>query len=90
MFRTNWRFQQSNGVLPIIEAKCEDAEKITDIMIRNAVEIIDMASKFKGIPCQMSNPYTSNNLGMTTVLLSILFPSDKELTSFIEAFQRRK
>lgn len=82
MIPVSWSFRQKS-VMPIIEVKGESPAKESElIMIQNAVEIIEKASEFKGIPYQNS-PSPSNNFSLT-VSFSPIFPSDQDLTSFME------
>lgn len=88
MIPISWSFQRKS-IMPVIEAKGESPAKESEfIMIQNAVEMIEKASEFKGIPYQ-NPPSPSNNFSLT-VSFSLIFPSDKELTSFMEAIQQRK
>ncbi len=84
----SWTFQRK-GIMPIIEVKGQSPAKEGEfILIQNAVEIIEKANEFKGIPYQ-NTPSPSNGFSLT-VSFSLIFPSDKELTSFREIIQQRK
>ena len=82
----NWSFERK-GILPLVEVRAESQEKaIEPYMIHRAVEIIDRASQFKGIPYQ-NQPSLSNNFALT-ISFSLFFPSNKEATSFMEAIRQ--
>ncbi len=88
MIPVSWSFQRKS-VIPIIEVKGESPAKESEfIMIQNAVEMIQKANEFKGIPYQ--NPPSPSNNFLLTVSFSLIFPSDKDLTSFMEAIRQRK
>ena len=88
MIPVSWTFQRKS-IMPIIEAKGESPVKEGEfIMIQNAVEMVEKASEFKGVPYQ--NPPSTSISFSVTVLFSLIFPSDKELTNFMEVIQQKK
>ena len=88
MIPISWSFRRKD-FLPIIEAKGESPAKESEFfMIQKAVEIIEKASEFKGVPYQ-GTPGTSNNFYLT-VSFSLIFPSDQELSNFMEAIRKRE
>ena len=77
-----WSFRRKN-IMPIVEVKGESQVEIGEFfMIHQAVEIIEKARVFKGIPCQ--DPPSQPNEVKLTVYFSLIFPSEKELASFME------
>lgn len=84
----SWSFQR-NDILPIIEAKGESPAKESEsIMIQYAVEMVQKASEFKGVPYQVP-PCLQTSNALVNVSFSLIFPSDRELANFMEAIQKK-
>ncbi len=82
-----WNIRRK-GILPIIEATGTTPAKDREfVLLQNAVEIIEKASEFRGIPIQ--DTYHPANSSLVTVSFSLIFPSDKELDSFIGTITNR-
>ncbi len=83
----NWQLRQE-GSMPIIEAKCESPVKETEfVIIQSAVQMIDLASKFKGVPYQLYSCKPSNF--QLTIGFALIFPSNQDITSFIQAIHQK-
>ena len=83
----NWQLWRE-GSMPIIEAKCESPVKETEfVIIQSAVQMIDLASKFKGVPYQFYSCKPSTF--QLTVGFALIFPSSEYLTNFIQAIHQK-
>ena len=72
-----WSFQR-NRYIPVVDAKGESPAKESEFfMVQQAVEMIEMASKFKGIPYK-NLPASSNNTSLT-VSFSLFFRARKKV-----------
>lgn len=88
IFPVRWSWKRKS-LMPIIEAKAESPLKeAVLIMVHEAVEMIDMASEYKGVPCSVYS-LPVNDISVT-VSFSLIFPSEKELTSFMEDIRKSK
>ena len=82
-----WSFRQENA-LPIINIVGNSPIKGSEpVLLRGAVEIIEKAGEFKGIPYPNSS-CNENNLSLA-VYFSLIFPSNNEISSFMEYIQKR-
>ena len=85
----SWSFQRKTN-LPILEIKGESTENLSEpIMINMAVEMIESAEKFKGIPLPEETNSFQNSQYALTVSFSLIFPTSKELNSFMESIKKK-
>lgn len=88
MIPVNWIFQRKS-MMPIIEAKGESATTESEpFVIQNAIEMIDKASEFKGKP--YPNMPSFPNTSKISVSFSFIFPSEADITSFMEFLKEKK
>lgn len=86
--RIRWMFKRNEG-LPIINVVggCKEVDKEAEsILIVSAVEYIEKAEEFNGIPHAIS-PYFLNSSNME-VAFSIMFPTEKDIQEFTKALIR--
>lgn len=82
----SWTFQRKSA-FPIIEVQgMSTVDKSENIMIGRAIEILEMAKRFKG--CAYSNAPDFTPTNNFTVSFSIIFPDETEITSFLEYLQK--
>ena len=82
-----WMFKRS-GSLPILNAVggCNETDKEAEsILIGTAVEYIDKAGDFNGIPHGI-NPKFSNGNNME-ISFSIMFPNENDILEFIKSLR---
>ncbi len=83
-FYTSWNFMQDKD-MPILEIRgsCEK-ENTEGILIEKAVSMIDMARKFKGIPCMVVNKIrVRSKKEKVVVQFALIFPNDRWLERFV-------
>ena len=76
----NWSFQRKN-IMPFLEAKCENSILLSqNIIIKSAVDIIESAQKFNGVP--FSSPPTFQSKSAIAVSFSLIFSSETDFNNF--------
>lgn len=83
----SWSFQRKS-IMPIIEAKGESLVKGREhFVIQAAIQMIEKASEFKGRP--YSNMPSFSTTSVFSVSFSLIFPSETDITNFMEFLQKK-
>jgi len=87
MIPVSWSFQRKS-IMPIIEARGESAAKDSEpFVIQHAIQMIEKASEFKGRPYPNMPSFPATN--HFTVSFSLIFPSETDITNFMEFLQKK-
>ena len=85
---TSWSFKRAT-LLPLLVVMGECAIPKTEmILLDKAIDLIEKAEKFKGIPYPTDSIKFESQF--VSVNFSVLFPSDKELEAFMETIDPQK
>jgi len=84
-FAARWCFKRTS-VIPILDCIGEaDSRIVEPFLFETAINYIEQAKKFKGIPVQGNIPQTKSRIA---IYFSLQFPSEKEFSEFTKAIQQ--
>ena len=83
----DWTFEKKSGLFPVMEAKGRSpSRECEQTMLQDVLEVVWLAREFKGIPYpKIPQPCKLEGDIEITVSFSILFPTEEDIDSFMDA-----
>ncbi len=83
----DWTFEKKSGLFQVMEARGRSpSRECEQTMLQDVLEVVCLAREFKGIPYpKIPQPCKLEGDIEITVSFSILFPTEEDIDSFMDA-----